>query len=62
MALLVDADTPHAKDLAPVVAGRLLAIAESDTPEVMTDEQLAEWIDLARNLAGSYRPKGTLLG
>jgi hypothetical protein len=48
--LLVEAKTPNAKDLAVLVASRLVAIAEHGAGEPAEDCSLEEWVRLAREL------------
>jgi hypothetical protein len=55
IALLVESGTPHSKELAIIVASRLIVIAGDDGPAdcaaaAMSYEDLAPWFGLARRL------------
>ncbi len=52
MALLTEAKTPHAKELALIVGTRLLAIVDNEpgSAPAYGDEVLGPWIQIARSL------------
>lgn len=58
IALLVDATTPHAEELAAVVATRLVGLADGCELEPLPESEIEEWTRLARELTD--RPRAGL--
>lgn len=51
MELLAEADTPHSKELATIVATRLVAIADdTEEPAAMPMSDIEPWLEIGRQL------------
>jgi len=50
MCLLAESDTPHSKELAVIVASRLLTIVDEGAGEPLTDEDMEPMIHIGRQL------------
>lgn len=53
MALLLQADTPHAQTLAILVSARLVNIAEHGAGAPLTDAETTQWVNLAKAIPRS---------
>ena len=58
IALLTDAMTPHARELATLVAGRLVAIIDQGAGEPMNEREIDGWISVARVCLEQQKAKG----
>lgn len=61
MAVLAEAKTPHAKELATIVAARLLAVVDNHETDPLPEDIIDNWAVVARELLGSAPDKPNLI-